>query len=129
LAIDLQIDNERYYNGTTTITFNPYAGLSQNQVINRSIIYCNNLAGSHSLGKLDTTLAITESGERVGSLARNPIDFYLNIWSLASDEAGLSNIALMPGVPSRRWLVKSSRYVSKTMKRLSGAHQTQYICG
>ncbi|KAJ5110488.1 hypothetical protein N7532_001023 [Penicillium argentinense] len=88
-----------YYNGTTTIEFNPFAGLAANQSEQSHQDDCPELHGPRTIAKFDGRLAVTETAKKFGD-DQNPLDFYLGLWNLGFNTSELVDTITFP---SEKW--------------------------
>jgi hypothetical protein len=103
----LLIEN-RYYNGTTTIEFAPFGGLSSDDTDDESWQSCPKLRGTTVIAEYTSILAVIERGEY--NLGSNPINAYLTTWDPNFNFSSLPATETMAAMPIN-WALLSAKSV------------------
>ena len=101
-------DWNRYYNGTTTLEFIPFGGLSSDDTDDEVWQSCPKLRGTTVSINYETRLAVTESGKY--NLGNNPINTYLTTWDPNFNFSSLPATETMADMPIN-WAFLSSKSV------------------
>lgn len=110
------VDWNRYYNGTTTVEFTPWGGLSSddNASDDEDWKSCPKLRGTTVSINYETRLAVTGSGEY--NLGNNPINTYLTTWDPNFNFSSLPATETMAVMPTN-WDLLSSKSVTTSSWR------------
>ncbi|KAJ5119340.1 hypothetical protein N7448_010009 [Penicillium atrosanguineum] len=95
-----------YYNGTTTLEFIPFGGLSSDDTDDEVWQSCPKLRGTTIDTVYETRLAITESDEY--NLGNNPINTYLTTWEPNFNFSSLPATETMADMPLKWGLLSSN---------------------